>query len=117
LLPGWSGHSVVLIYLRGEYRYLLEHLQAVLQRRREGNLLGDAIQGRAGFDFDIDIHIGAGAYVCGEESALIESLEGKRGTPRIRPPFPVEQWLPGASHHRQQRGNVLRRHPHCAAWR
>jgi [NiFe] hydrogenase diaphorase moiety large subunit len=79
-----------LIYLRGEYRYLLERLQAVLQRRREQRLLGEAIQGRMGFDFDIEIHIGAGAYVCGEESALIESLEGKRGTPRIRPPFPVE---------------------------
>ncbi|MBK9442351.1 MAG: NAD(P)H-dependent oxidoreductase subunit E [Comamonadaceae bacterium] len=79
-----------LVYLRGEYRYLLEPLQAVLQRRREQGLLGASIQGQAGFDFDIDIHVGAGAYVCGEESALIESLEGKRGTPRIRPPFPVE---------------------------
>ncbi|MDQ3061140.1 MAG: NAD(P)H-dependent oxidoreductase subunit E [Pseudomonadota bacterium] len=80
-----------LVYLRGEYRYLLEPLQAVLQRRREQGLLGTAIQGRAGFDFDIEIHLGAGAYVCGEESALIESLEGKRGVPRIRPPFPVER--------------------------
>jgi [NiFe] hydrogenase diaphorase moiety large subunit len=80
-----------LLYLRGEYRYLLEHLQTVLQRRREQGLLGNSIQGQRGFDFDIDIHVGAGAYVCGEESALIESLEGKRGTPRIRPPFPVER--------------------------
>jgi len=79
------------VYLRGEYRYLLEPLQAVLARRREQGLLGKAIQGRVGFDFDIDIHVGAGAYVCGEESALIESMEGKRGTPRIRPPFPVER--------------------------
>ena len=79
-----------LVYLRGEYRYLLEHLQSVLQRRRAQGLLGASIQGLDGFDFDIDIHVGAGAYVCGEESALIESLEGKRGTPRIRPPFPVE---------------------------
>ena len=79
-----------LMYLRGEYRYLLEPLQAVLQRRRAQHLLGKSIQGLGGFDFDIDIHVGAGAYVCGEESALIESLEGKRGTPRIRPPFPVE---------------------------
>jgi [NiFe] hydrogenase diaphorase moiety large subunit len=79
-----------LVYLRGEYRFLLEGLQAVLQRRREAGLLGTAIQGREGFDFDIQIHLGAGAYVCGEESSLIESLEGKRGTPRIRPPFPVE---------------------------
>jgi [NiFe] hydrogenase diaphorase moiety large subunit len=80
-----------LMYLRGEYRYLLEPLQAVLQRRREQHLLGKSIQGLGGFDFDIEIHVGAGAYVCGEESALIESLEGKRGTPRIRPPFPVER--------------------------
>jgi [NiFe] hydrogenase diaphorase moiety large subunit len=79
-----------LIYLRGEYSYLLDHLQAVLQRRRAQGLLGASILGQAGFDFDIKIHVGAGAYVCGEESALIESLEGKRGTPRIRPPFPVE---------------------------
>lgn len=77
------------LYLRGEYRYLLDHLQAVLQRRRQQTLLGESILGEAGFDFDIEIHLGAGAYVCGEESALIESLEGKRGTPRNRPPFPV----------------------------
>jgi [NiFe] hydrogenase diaphorase moiety large subunit len=85
------GAAQGLVYLRGEYRYLLEPLREVLDRRREQHLLGPAIQGHAGFDFDIDIHVGAGAYVCGEESALIESLEGKRGTPRIRPPFPVEQ--------------------------
>ena len=78
-----------LIYLRGEYSFLLGHLQAVLQQRRRQGLLGSAIQDQPGFDFDIEIHVGAGAYVCGEESALIESLEGKRGTPRIRPPFPV----------------------------
>ncbi len=79
-----------LLYLRGEYRYLLEPLLATLQRRRDGHLLGTSILGQPGFDFDIAIHVGAGAYVCGEESALIESLEGKRGTPRIRPPFPVQ---------------------------
>ncbi|MBA3057570.1 MAG: NAD(P)H-dependent oxidoreductase subunit E [Gammaproteobacteria bacterium] len=79
-----------LVYLRGEYRYLMESLQAVLQRRREQQLLGANILGHHGFDFDIAIHVGAGAYVCGEESALIESLEGKRGAPRIRPPFPAE---------------------------
>jgi len=78
------------VYLRGEYRFLLEALEATLQRRRSAGLLGLNIQGREGFDFDIRIHVGAGAYVCGEESSLIESLEGKRGTPRIRPPFPVE---------------------------
>lgn len=80
-----------LMYLRGEYRYLLDALEGVLARRRRQGWLGVAVQGHAGFYFDIDIHVGAGAYVCGEESALIESLEGKRGTPRIRPPFPVER--------------------------
>jgi [NiFe] hydrogenase diaphorase moiety large subunit len=78
-----------MLYLRGEYRYLLDQLNAVLERRRRGKLLGAGILGRPGFDFDIEIHLGAGAYICGEESALIESLEGKRGTPRNRPPFPV----------------------------
>ena len=78
-----------LLYLRGEYRHLLESLEAVLAARRAAHLLGRDILDVPGFDFDIEIHLGAGAYVCGEESALIESLEGKRGTPRIRPPFPV----------------------------
>jgi [NiFe] hydrogenase diaphorase moiety large subunit len=77
------------VYLRGEYRYLLEPLNEILSRRRDMNLLGESILGRAGFDFDIEVHLGAGAYVCGEESALIESLEGKRGVPRNRPPYPV----------------------------
>ncbi len=77
------------VYLRGEYRYLLDHLNAVLAHRRRENLLGKDILGIPNADFDIEIHVGAGAYVCGEESALIESLEGKRGTPRNRPPFPV----------------------------
>ncbi|MFN3885182.1 MAG: NADH-ubiquinone oxidoreductase-F iron-sulfur binding region domain-containing protein, partial [Rhodocyclaceae bacterium] len=77
------------LYLRGEYRYLLDALEAVLQRRRDQGLLGSDILGTPGFDFDIEIHLGAGAYVCGEESALLESLEGKPGRPRLRPPFPV----------------------------
>jgi [NiFe] hydrogenase diaphorase moiety large subunit len=80
-----------LVYLRGEYRHLLDFLQSVLERRRAAGLLGARILGVEGFEFDIAIHVGAGAYVCGEESSLIESLEGKRGTPRIRPPFPVEK--------------------------
>jgi [NiFe] hydrogenase diaphorase moiety large subunit len=79
-----------LIYLRGEYRYLLERLQGRLEQRRASGLLGRNILGR-GLDFEVEIHLGAGAYVCGEESALIESLEGKPGKPRIRPPFPVTQ--------------------------
>jgi [NiFe] hydrogenase diaphorase moiety large subunit len=83
------GATKGFVYLRGEYRYLLDHLNAVLAHRRREKLLGTDILGIPGADFDIEIHLGAGAYVCGEESALIESLEGKRGTPRNRPPFPV----------------------------
>jgi [NiFe] hydrogenase diaphorase moiety large subunit len=77
------------LYLRGEYLCLRPHLEAVLEERRRLGLLGENILGRPGFDFDIEIHLGAGAYICGEESALIESLEGKRGVPRNRPPYPV----------------------------
>jgi [NiFe] hydrogenase diaphorase moiety large subunit len=76
------------LYLRGEYRHLLAPLMQVLVRRRSQRLLGQHILGIEGFDFDIQIHRGAGAYICGEESALIESLEGKPGKPRNRPPFP-----------------------------
>jgi len=77
------------LYLRGEYLELKPQLEAVLAERRAANLLGRNILGKEGFDFDIEIHLGAGAYICGEESALIESLEGKRGVPRNRPPYPV----------------------------
>jgi [NiFe] hydrogenase diaphorase moiety large subunit len=80
-----------LVYLRGEYAYLWDALQETLARRRALGLLGPNILGRAGFDFDIRIQLGAGAYVCGEESSLLESLEGKRGAPRDRPPFPTER--------------------------
>jgi len=85
------GAQTGLVYLRGEYRFLLPHLESVLERRRSQGLLGPNAGGVAGFGLDIALHLGAGAYVCGEESALIESLEGKRGTPRIRPPFPVQR--------------------------
>ncbi|MET0102062.1 MAG: NADH-ubiquinone oxidoreductase-F iron-sulfur binding region domain-containing protein [Sedimenticola sp.] len=83
------GANSGFIYLRGEYLYLKDELESKLQRYRDAGLLGKEIHGEKGFDFDISIHLGAGAYICGEESALIESLEGKRGIPRIRPPFPV----------------------------
>lgn len=79
------------LYLRGEYQYLLPHLEQVLAKRRRMGLLGENVCGYEGFDFDIRIQMGAGAYICGEESALIESLEGKRGAPRDRPPFPVQK--------------------------
>lgn len=83
------GSKSGIIYLRGEYEYLLAHLEAVIQKRRDAGLLGDTIMGNAEFSFDIVVRMGAGAYVCGEETALIESLEGHRGEPRNRPPFPV----------------------------
>jgi len=78
------------VYLRGEYLYLKKYLLEVLANRRKNNLLGENILGKEGFNFDIEIRMGAGAYVCGEETALIESLEGYRGEPRNRPPFPVD---------------------------
>ena len=77
------------IYLRGEYPFLVAPLEAMLAERRSRGWLGAGIGGQPGFDFDVEIHVGAGAYVCGEESALLESLEGKRGIPRNRPPYPV----------------------------
>jgi len=80
-----------LVYLRGEYEYLLAPLQEILDARRGLGLLGTNVCGRDGFDFDIRIQLGAGAYICGEESSLLESLEGKRGAPRDRPPFPTER--------------------------
>ena len=89
ICAGVIGAHKGFIYLRGEYAYLVPHLESVLARRRAEGLLGESILGIPRFDFDIAIHLGAGAYICGEESALIESLEGKRGVTRKRPPFPV----------------------------
>src|SRR5512135_77801 len=78
------------LYLRSEYAYLRDHLEAALAKLRADGLLGKNAAGASGFDFDIVIKSGAGAYICGEESALLESAEGKRGEPRDRPPFPVQ---------------------------
>ncbi len=86
-----TGADIGLLYLRYEYKYLYHFLNRKLTEMREKNFLGESIAGMDGFDFDIRIQLGAGAYVCGEESALIESLEGKRGEPRDKPPFPVEK--------------------------
>ncbi len=83
------GASLGIIYLRAEYTYLRPHLNDVIQKRRAAGLLGHDVCGVEGFDFDVIVAMGAGAYVCGEETALIESLEGFRGEPRNRPPFPV----------------------------
>ena len=76
------------LYLRGEYLHLYEKLQNVLEERRQAGLLGKNILNE-GLNFDIEICLGAGAYICGESSALLESLEGKIGIPRNRPPSAV----------------------------
>jgi len=84
------GAGEGIVYLRAEYTYLVPHLEALLAELRQNHRLGRGIAGVDGFDFDIRIQLGAGAYVCGEETALIESLEGHRGEPRNRPPYPVD---------------------------
>jgi NADH:ubiquinone oxidoreductase subunit F (NADH-binding)/(2Fe-2S) ferredoxin len=80
------------IYIRGEYKLSIDRMQKAIQTAKEYGLLGDNILG-SNFSFDIEVRKGAGAYICGEETALIESLEGKRGVPRIKPPYPVSQGL------------------------
>ena len=82
------------IYIRGEYRYVLDIVQGAITEAYERGYLGKNIL-ESGFDYDLLIHTGAGAYECGEESALMESLEGKRGYPRIKPPFPAVVGLYG----------------------
>jgi len=81
------GASEAWIYIRGEYEHQARRMERAIQQAESKNLLGDDILG-SGFSFKIHVHRGAGAYICGEETALIESLEGKRGEPRLRPPYP-----------------------------
>ena len=90
-----TGAHHGIIYLRGEYSYLLKHLEDIRERMIRVHRLGRNILGCPGFDFDVSIRLGSGAYVCGEESALLESLEGHRGVPRNRPPYPVTQGYRG----------------------
>jgi NADH:ubiquinone oxidoreductase subunit F (NADH-binding)/(2Fe-2S) ferredoxin/Pyruvate/2-oxoacid:ferredoxin oxidoreductase delta subunit len=81
-------------YVRAEYPMAIERIQAAIDRCREWGLLGKDILG-SGFDFDLEIRLGAGAFVCGEETALIHSIEGERGQPRVRPPYPTDHGLWG----------------------
>jgi len=81
-------------YIRGEFYEPIERFQAALDEAKAAGLLGKNIMG-SGIDFDLELHIGGGAYVCGEETALIESLEGKKGQPRFKPPFPASYGLYG----------------------
>lgn len=85
------GSDSGILYLRGEYAYLYAFLNEVLRKRRKAGLLGNNVAGKEGFNFDIRIQLGAGAYVCGEETALISSCEGQRGDPKTRPPFPAQK--------------------------
>jgi NADH-quinone oxidoreductase subunit F len=82
------GSNVSYIYIRGEYAWIVDILEEAINEAKAHGFLGKNIQG-SGFDCEIYVHRGAGAYICGEETALIESLEGKRGNPRIKPPFPA----------------------------
>jgi len=88
------GASQGYVYVRAEYPLAVERLQHAIEQAREYGLLGENILG-TGFNFDIEIRIGAGAFVCGEETALIASVEGKRGMPRPKPPFPASEGLWG----------------------
>jgi NADH:ubiquinone oxidoreductase subunit F (NADH-binding)/(2Fe-2S) ferredoxin len=88
------GASRGFLYVRGEYPLAIRRLEIAIKQARKLGLLGKNIL-ESGFDFDVDIRIGAGAFVCGEETALIASIEGKRGTPKPRPPYPAQSGLWG----------------------
>lgn len=88
------GASVGYNYIRGEFWEPYERMEAALEEARSEGLLGDNILG-SGFSFQLHNHLGAGAYICGEETALLESLEGKKGQPRFKPPFPANYGLYG----------------------
>lgn len=93
IIAGWAlGAATGYIYTRGEYRYLIDIMDVALDEALSAGLLGKNILG-SGFSMDIHTHTGAGAYICGEETALLSSLEGFRGHPRMKPPFPAIEGL------------------------
>ena len=95
LVAGFAmGAETAYIYIRGEFHHEANILEAAIQQARDAGLLGDNACG-SGWRFDVHVHRGAGAYICGEETALIESLEGKKGQPRLKPPFPAASGLYG----------------------
>ena len=95
LLVGYAMHAhTCYIYIRGEYYLETSNLQKAIEEAYQNNLIGKNACG-SGWDFDIYLHRGAGAYICGEETALLESLEGKKGQPRLKPPFPAGVGLYG----------------------
>ncbi|MBL8182053.1 MAG: NADH-quinone oxidoreductase subunit NuoF [Blastocatellia bacterium] len=89
IIAGWAlGANTGFIYTRGEYKYLIDIMDVAIAEAREAGLIGKNILG-SGLDFELYTHTGAGAYICGEETALLSSLEGYRGHPRMKPPFPA----------------------------
>ncbi len=88
------GANTAYIYIRGEYFYVSRILETAIEEAYKAGLLGKNIL-NSGYDLDLHVQVGAGAYICGEETALLESLEGKRGNPRIKPPFPAVAGLYG----------------------
>ncbi|MCX7027625.1 MAG: NADH-quinone oxidoreductase subunit NuoF [Spirochaetes bacterium] len=93
VIAGYAiGATKGFVYIRGEYRLSIERMQKAIDQAREYSLIGRNVL-ETGFAFDLEIKKGAGAYICGDETALIESLEGKRGNPRIKPPYPVTNGL------------------------
>ena len=91
LIGAWAvGASETYIYIRGEYGVPARRVEQAVQELYAQGYLGEKILGKKGFDHDIVVHRGAGAYICGEETGLLESLEGKKGQPRKKPPFPAQ---------------------------
>lgn len=93
MIAGYAiGANQGYIYVRAEYPIAVERFEVAIKQAREYGILGKNILGSS-FEFDVDIRLGAGAFVCGEETALLESIEGKRGQPRVKPPYPANQGL------------------------
>jgi len=93
IIAGYAiGSSLGYIYLRGEFEYIQQIIDKAIAEARAAGLLGENVAG-SGYRFDLHTHLGAGAYICGEETALLSSLEGYRGQPRLKPPFPAVEGL------------------------
>ena len=96
LLAGFAmGANTGYVYIRGEFYNEASNIEQAILEAREAGLLGEKSEATNGWNFDIHLHRGAGAYICGEETALLESLEGKKGQPRLKPPFPAGAGLYG----------------------
>ena len=100
-----SGTHQGYIYCRAEYPIAVRTLNIAIKQARAMGFLGKDIMG-SGFDFDLEVRMGAGAFVCGEETALMASIEGRRGEPRPRPPFPADSGLMGQTIQREQCRNL-----------